>query len=101
MGADEATCSKTLLDGTTATTCTATTMTAPARKRRQTNESDLDNAYDLAAPAASPLISDAECVHYDHERKVCLEAVEVKSSGATTTCAASTMLTVLTAGLLR
>ena len=60
------------------------------------------DAYDLAAPAVtSPMVSDAECAKYDRERKVCLEQVEVKSSGATSTCAASTMLTVLTAGLLR
>ena len=60
------------------------------------------DAYDLAAPAVtSPIVSEAECAKYDRERKVCLEAVEVKPSGATTTCAASTMLTVLTAGLMR
>jgi len=41
--ADEATCSKFLLDGTTATACSASAMTAPARKRRQANESDLDS----------------------------------------------------------
>ena len=59
-------------------------------------------AYDLAAPAVtSPIVSEAECAKYDRERKVCLEAVEVKPSGAAITCAASTMLTVLTAGLLR
>merc|ERR1712048_1104074 len=100
--ADEATCSKTLLDGTTNTNCAATAMLAPARKRRQANESGVADAYDLAAPAVtSQMVSDAECIEYDRERKVCLKVVEKKSSGATTTCAASTMLTVLTAGLLR
>ena len=87
------------MDGSTATSCTANAYTAPARKRRN---AEPEGTMGLDGPQVSvEEVNEVECTKKDSTGTVCLEVAKKSSSSATSTCAATSLMALLTGTLLR